>query len=111
MPVTGTKLPFLLSSAKNFRPSSPALAMSPPAAERPEAKTPFLEDAGDVDLEFGRGHLDRRPLDGVGVADAREHVGDRIGMHARYQLDFVMPGIAPWWARSRRQIRQRPNLR
>ena len=28
-----------------------------------------------------------------------------------YQLDFVMPGIDPWCARSRRQIRQRPNLR
>jgi hypothetical protein len=28
-----------------------------------------------------------------------------------YQLDFVMPGITPWWASSRRQIRHRPNLR
>ena len=24
---------------------------------------------------------------------------------------FVMPGMTPWWASSRRQIRQRPNLR
>jgi hypothetical protein len=46
----------------------------------------------------------------VGVADAGEHVGDWIGKHG-YQLDFVMPGITPWCARSRRQIRQRPNLR
>ena len=47
----------------------------------------------------------------VGVADAGEHVCDRIGQHrSSYQLDFVMPGIAPWCASSRRQIRQRPNL-
>jgi hypothetical protein len=30
---------------------------------------------------------------------------------ASYQEDFVIPGIWPLWASSRRQIRQIPNLR
>src|SRR5215204_7798891 len=47
----------------------------------------------------------------VRVADAGEHVCDRVGQHLDHQLDLVMPGIWPWCARSRRQIRQRPNLR
>src|ERR671916_812026 len=34
-----------------------------------------------------------------------------VNIRGAYQLDFVIPGIAPWWASSRRQIRQRPNFR
>src|SRR5581483_6908088 len=30
--------------------------------------------------------------------------------HDFYQELFVMPGITPWWARSRRQMRQSPNF-
>jgi hypothetical protein len=29
----------------------------------------------------------------------------------RYQLDFVIPGMNPSWASSRRQIRHTPNFR
>jgi hypothetical protein len=38
-------------------------------------------------------------------------IGSVIIAIASYQLDFVMPGITPWWARSRRQMRQIPNFR
>ena len=31
--------------------------------------------------------------------------------NSRYQLDFTIPGIMPFDARSRKQIRQMPNLR
>jgi hypothetical protein len=33
---------------------------------------------------------------------------DEVG---RYQEDFVIPGIWPLWASSRKQMRQIPNLR
>jgi hypothetical protein len=46
-----------------------------------------------------------------GVAQAREEVGDRVGHRHGYQLDFVMPGMYPLCASSRRQMRHRPNLR
>ena len=71
----------------------------------------LLEDPGDALLETGGGHLRVLVQRLVGVADSGEHVCYRIGEHLGYQLDFVMPGITPWCARSRRQIRQRPNLR
>src|SRR5204862_7468438 len=70
----------------------------------------FLEDARDALLQPGGRHLRALVQRLVGVADASEHVGDGIGEHC-YQLDFVMPGMTPWCASSRRQIRQRPNLR
>src|SRR5262245_5623928 len=41
----------------------------------------LLEQAGDVLLEARSGHLDRVLQRLVGVADAGEHVGDRIGQH------------------------------
>src|SRR6266516_2953684 len=66
----------------------------------------LLEDAGDLLLQ-ARGRHRRRVVHRlVGVADPREHVGNRVCMHA-YQLLLVMPGIAPSCASSRRQIRQR----
>src|SRR5690348_336837 len=34
-----------------------------------------------------------------------------VTMTAPHQLDFVIPGITPWWASSRRQMRHTPNLR
>src|SRR5215218_9314743 len=45
------------------------------------------------------------------VADPGQEVGDRVGHRHGYQLDFVMPGMKPWWASSRRQMRHSPNLR
>src|SRR5581483_10287540 len=72
----------------------------------------LLEDAGDLDLQLGARHLRAVVQRLVGVADAREHVGDRIGQHLfSYQELFVMPGMTPSWASSRRQIRQSPNFR
>src|SRR3954463_744180 len=41
----------------------------------------LLEDAGDLDLELGVRHLGAFVQRLVGVADAREHVGDWIGQH------------------------------
>ncbi len=34
-----------------------------------------------------------------------------VTMTPPHQLDFVIPGITPWWASSRRQMRHTPNLR
>src|SRR5215207_8523012 len=70
-----------------------------------------LEDAGDLLLDPGGRHLGCVLHRLVGVADAGQHVCDRVCQHVgSYQLDFVMPGMAPWWASSRRQILQRPNF-
>jgi hypothetical protein len=56
-----------------------------------------------------------RPLHHNGVADAGQHIGDGIGEHIRqsspYQLALRTPGIKPWSANLRKQIRQMPNLR
>src|SRR5262249_35192746 len=71
----------------------------------------LLEDARDLLLQAGGRHLGPLVERLVGVADAGEHVGDWISEHLDHQLLFVMPGITPWCASSRRQIRQRPNLR
>src|SRR5215831_4504862 len=43
----------------------------------------LLEDAGDLDLELRVRHLRAVVQRLVGVADPREHVGDRIGEHRR----------------------------
>src|SRR5581483_9792856 len=69
----------------------------------------FLQQARDLDLHLRGRHPYLVVQRLVGVADAGEHVCDRIGQH-RYQLDLVMPGIAPWCASSRRQMRHRPNF-
>ena len=72
-----------------------------------------LEDARDLLLHLGGRHRRRVVQRTVGVANPGQHVGDRVGEHVRssYQLDFVIPGTAPWCASSRRQIRHTPNLR
>src|SRR5205823_9910852 len=72
----------------------------------------LLEEARDLLLHargrHRRGFLQRL----VGVADPGEHVGNGIGQHrvSSYQELLVMPGMTPWWARSRRQIRQSPHF-
>ena len=73
-----------------------------------------LEDAGDLELQLGRGHLHLGMPGAVRVADARQHVRDRIAHDARrspleagfaltsgghHQLDFVTPGMRPSAAR------------
>src|SRR5207244_11579497 len=73
--------------------------------------TLLLEDPGDAFLETRGGHLRVLVQRLVGVADSCQHVRYGISEHLGYQLDFVMPGITPWCARSRGPIRQRPNLR
>src|SRR4029077_2091310 len=74
----------------------------------------LLEDARDLDLELRIRHLGLIVQRLVGVADAGEHVCDWIGEHvcsrSSYQELFVMPGITPWWASSRKQMRQSPNF-
>ena len=40
-----------------------------------------LEDLGHVDLQVRGRHVHGRALDAVGVADAREHVRQRVGHH------------------------------
>src|SRR5215207_9052792 len=69
----------------------------------------LLQDARELRLEGGGGHLDLVVVGAQSVADAGQEVCDRIGLH--YQLDLVSPGIMPSWAISRRQMRQSPNLR
>src|SRR5215210_2552954 len=73
----------------------------------------LLEEAGDLNLRPRGWHLGLLVQRLVGVTNARQHVCDRVGLHlARsYQLDFVMPGICPLCASSRRQIRHKPNFR
>src|SRR5689334_14463243 len=69
----------------------------------------LLEDARDLPAHAGARHLHLQVERLVGVADAGEHVCDRISDHGSpHQLLFVMPGTTPWWASSRRQIRHTP---
>src|SRR5229473_3772761 len=86
-----------------------------------------LEDAGDLELQPRGRHADLGVPGAVGVAHAREHVGDGIaddpcrrslgkvlGCGRRcchHQLDFVTPGMRPSAASVRKQIRHMPNLR
>ncbi len=83
----------------------------------------LVEDPRELALELGRGHVDRLVRGVDRVAHAREEVGYGIG-HRHvfgglivsseedpYQEDFVIPGIWPLWARSRRQMRHTPNFR
>ena len=85
---------------------------SPSSTRKSLMKPSSFEQAGDLTLAW-RPECDRLVARRVRVADAREHVGDRIGLIivASYQLDFVMPGISPWCASSRRQMRHSPNFR
>ena len=51
-----------------------------------------------------------------GVANAGQHIGDRVGQHVFGQFPLTnwpceRPGIRPWSANLRKQIRQMPNLR
>ena len=87
-------------------PCGPSLELFEPGDEA------FVEQ----DLRDGLLHLRRRDVHGlmvdvVRVADAREQVRDRIGDDSHYQLAFVMPGMKPRCAFSRKQIRHMPNLR
>src|SRR5216683_2977769 len=87
-----------------------------------------LQDAGDLELQARRRDLDLGVPRGVGVADARQHVGDRVADDSRrglldglggclgdccshHQLAFVTPGTRPSEASSRKQMRHMPNLR
>src|SRR5713101_5883304 len=85
-----------------------------------------LQDSSDLQLELGRRHAHLRMSRAVGVAHAREHVGDGIAddpgrrpLHdlgrgrgaGHHQLDFVTPGMRPSAASCRKQIRHMPNLR
>src|SRR3954464_3042898 len=45
------------------------------------------------------------------AAGARRELAGGGGQRGPYQLDLRTPGSSPAWAISRRQIRQRPNLR
>ena len=42
-----------------------------------------LEHLGQAALHFGERHIDVRPLNAHGVADAGQHIGDGIGHHVR----------------------------
>ena len=54
------------------------------------------------------------PFNAHGISDSRQHVRDRVGHHGTsfspYQLAFLTPGIKPWSARFRKQMRQIPNF-
>src|SRR5436190_1986936 len=71
----------------------------------------LLEDPGKLALELRGRDRDVVMLRLGSVAQARQEVGDWIRHGHGYQLDFVMPGMYPLCASSRRQIRQMPNLR
>src|SRR5439155_16932645 len=87
-----------------------------------------LQHLGDGHLDLGRRHLHGGLLRKLRVADARQHVGDRIS-HAHvsphlphfassgippslpaYQLALTTPGISPRMAISRSLLRPSPNL-
>src|SRR6266851_2147510 len=75
----------------------------------------FFEDARNLGLEFRRRHIHARMLGAGGIADARQQVSDRIRIHrifpfAPYQLALSTPGISPFRARPRKQIRHIWNL-
>ena len=85
MPITGTKLPLATTSLKRPRPASPALATSPPAADRPAAK-----DGGDglrggariAGQSHGVGKLRLQEVGPVGRAVLDEVLVDAEGHHA-----------------------------
>src|SRR5438105_2602489 len=70
-----------------------------------------LEDLSQRYSRLGGGHVCVIVAGHERVPDPGEHVGDGIGNHFAYQLDFFTPGIWPSRANLRKQIRQRPNLR
>src|SRR5262245_28482414 len=51
-----------------------------------EGESFVLEPLGQLDLHAGRRHFDRRLLDPGGVADAGQHVRDRVGHHSVFVL-------------------------
>src|SRR5579864_614861 len=70
-----------------------------------------LEHIGAV---LGGGRRDNGLARALAVADARQHIAERIAhrhLRAPYQLDLTMPGISPDEANSRTAIRDSPNLR
>src|SRR6266446_6622272 len=83
-----------------------------------------LQHLGDSHLDLGCRHLHGGLLRELRIADARQHVGDRIS-HAHisaslclirpwlsaYQLALTTPGISPRIAISRSLLRPSPNLR
>ena len=73
-----------------------------------------LQHLGDRGLEARGRHGDLHVAHQLGVADAGQHVGDRI-VHAHrvssYQLALMMPGTSPRIASSRSLLRPSPNLR
>src|ERR1700682_1893500 len=93
----------------------------------------ILEHLGNRQFDLGRGHLRRGLFRELRIADARQHIGDRIS-HAHvspqpqlprysaprghctgangdhYQLALTTPGISPRIAISRSLLRPRPNL-
>src|SRR5258706_8087413 len=73
-----------------------------------------LQDLGDGLLHLRCRHQNADLFRGLGVADARQHVGDGIThAHLRrsYQLALIIPGISPRIAISRILLRASPNLR
>ena len=72
----------------------------------------LVEDAGHLALEPRGRDLDRlvRGLDAVADRGSGSRRWGRSST-CDHQLDFVMPGMKPLCASSRRQIRHRPNLR
>src|SRR5689334_2844882 len=77
--------------------------------------TLVLQDVGDRNFHFRRRHRHVGLLHALCVADAGQHIGDRIAhthcLFSYYQLALVIPGISPFMANSRSLVRARPNLR
>ena len=70
----------------------------------------ILEQLGDAHLQLAGGNVHLLVLRAARVADACQHVGDRIAAHA-YQLAFTMPGTSPFSASSRKHRRHIWNFR
>src|SRR5262249_34241213 len=71
----------------------------------------LLEDLGDVRLEPRGRHVHAGVPRVHGIANARDHVCDRISHSSSYQLLLMTPAISPRRASSRKQRRQSANLR
>src|SRR5438445_462840 len=69
----------------------------------------FLKNVSDALLEFGVRNFYRGQQRAMGVADAGQHVGNRISHN--YQLALVTPGMRPFKAASRKVSRDEANLR
>src|SRR5690242_1264002 len=73
-------------------------------------KALLLEYSGDFDLQLRSRQLHSRMPGVGGIAYAREHVGNGIGLHG-YQLALMTPGTSPRSASPRKQMRHIWNLR